>query len=90
MVSAWNCRSRLRLVLGKILSSAIRRLQISARTTANAFHDVFFGLSRVYAYASGDGEGATVNEAAQPAQNDFQARLAMFKKKETGPASGTA
>eukprot|EP00904_Undaria_pinnatifida_P002600 jgi/Undpi1/12340/HiC_scaffold_5.g02016.m1 len=44
----------------------------------------------VYAYASGDGEGATVNEAAQPAQNDFQARLAMFKKKETGPASGTA
>lgn len=47
---------------------------------------VFRLRSRVYAYAVGDGEGADEGESAKPAQNDFQARLAMFKKKETGPA----
>lgn len=42
--------------------------------------------SRVYAYAVGGGDGADEGESAKPAQNDFQARLAMFKKKETGSA----
>ncbi|CAB1098436.1 unnamed protein product [Ectocarpus sp. CCAP 1310/34] len=47
-------------------------------------------VRRVYAYAVGGGEGADEGESSQPAQNDFQARLAMFKKKETGPAGGGA
>ncbi|CAM9103141.1 unnamed protein product, partial [Hapterophycus canaliculatus] len=47
-------------------------------------------VRRVYAYAVGDGEGAAEGETAKPAQNDFQARLAMFKQKETGPSSGGA
>lgn len=47
-----------------------------------------FSLSRVYAYAVGDGDGAAEGETAKPAQNDFQARLAMFKQKETGPSGG--
>lgn len=51
-----------------------------------------FGVhfSRVYAYTS-DGDGAAGGgEAVMPAQNDFKARLAMFKKKETGPAQGSS
>eukprot|EP00752_Nemacystus_decipiens_P009888 g8821.t1 len=47
-------------------------------------------VRRVYAYAVGDGDGAAEGEAAQPAQNNFQARLAMFKQKETGPSGGGA
>lgn len=47
-------------------------------------------MFRVYAYASGDADRAAEAEAAKPAQNDFQARLAMFKKKETGPTGGAA
>ena len=47
-------------------------------------------LFRVYAYAVGDGEGSAEGEAAKPAQNDFHARLAMFKQKETGPSGGGA
>lgn len=46
--------------------------------------------NRVYAYASGGGEGGVQNESAKPAENDFKARLAMFKKIETGPAAGGA
>lgn len=46
-------------------------------------------LFRVYAYASGDGEGAAGgSEDSMPAQNDFKARLAMFKQKETGSTQG--
>lgn len=44
----------------------------------------------MYAYAAGDGEGPAKGEAAKPAQDDFKARLAMFKKIETGPAQGSA
>lgn len=47
-------------------------------------------MRRVYAYAVGGGEGVVEGESAKPAQNDFQARLAMFKKKETGPTPGGA
>lgn len=47
-------------------------------------------LSRVYAYAVGGGDGDGEGEAAKPAQNDFHARLAMFKQKETGPSGGGA
>ena len=43
---------------------------------------------RVYAYSAGDGKGPTQGETAKPAENDFKARLAMFKKIETGPAQG--
>ncbi|CAM9439674.1 unnamed protein product [Ascophyllum nodosum] len=42
----------------------------------------------VYAYSAGDGKGPTQGETAKPAENDFKARLAMFKKIETGPAQG--
>lgn len=47
-------------------------------------------LRRVYAYAAGGGEGEGAGESAKPAQNDFQARLAMFKQKETGAKAGGA
>lgn len=46
---------------------------------------------RVYAYTSDGGEDADEGgEAAKPAENDFQARLAMFKLKETGGAAADA
>lgn len=46
---------------------------------------------RVYAYTSdADEEAAIGEEASKPAQNDFKARLAMFKQKEIGSTSGEA
>lgn len=79
----------------KAFKTVDRRLDemqvLPAPTLINTFKCKFricsTGLpSRVYAYAAGDGDGADKGESAKPAQNDFQARLAMFKKKETGPS----
>ncbi|CAM9676186.1 unnamed protein product [Discosporangium mesarthrocarpum] len=46
-------------------------------------------VKMVYAYASGSSAGPSAgSENAKPAESDFKARLAMFKQKEIGGASG--
>lgn len=65
------------------------------KRTAPRLNLLFFsslGCSyRVYAYTSdGEDDNEGGGEAAKPAQNDFKARLAMFKQKETGTTSGEA
>lgn len=43
---------------------------------------------RVYAYTSGGGDGGAGAGEAAPKEQDFKARLAMFKQRESGSFRG--